>query len=149
MDVGTHPNAEAATTGATPHSPLPLHPWTLIYDGDCAFCRRCVALLARWDRHSRVRAVPFQEEEGLVGLPPIPLQALGQAMHLATPDGAVLLGAAAAPAILRLLPGGIPLAWAFAVPGVERLAAAVYGVVARNRHRLGCGSATCTRGHPG
>jgi len=45
--------------------------WTLIYDGDCAFCRRCVALLERWDRRGRVRAVPFQAEDALVGLPSV------------------------------------------------------------------------------
>ena len=84
--------------------------WTLLYDGDCAFCRRCVALLERWDRRGRVRAVPFQAEDALVGLPSIPRAALHQAMHLVAPDGAV------------------------------------YRVVARNRHRLGCGSATCARG---
>ena len=120
--------------------------WTLIYDGDCAFCRRCVALLERWDRRGRVRAVPFQAEDALVGLPSIPRAALHQAMHLVEPDGAVLAGAAAAPAILRLVPGGTPLAWVFAVPGVPRVAGAVYRVVARNRHRLGCGSATCAQG---
>ena len=40
--------------------------WTLIYDGDCAFCRRCVALLERWDRRGRVRAVPFQAEDACI-----------------------------------------------------------------------------------
>ncbi len=68
--------------------------WTLIYDGDCAFCERCVALIERWNRLGRVRAVPFQGEDALVG-------------------------AAAAPALLRVVPGGTLLAWVFAVPGVS------------------------------
>jgi len=140
------PLASLASGPESLHAVTAAREWTLIYDGDCAFCRRCVALLAQWDRHGRVRAVPFQEEKALVGLPSIPLRALHQAMHLVAPDGAVLPGAAAVPEILRLLPGGTPLSWAFAAPGVPRVAAAIYRVVARNRHRLGCGSATCPNG---
>lgn len=67
-------------------------------------------------------------------------------MQLVGPDGSVRAGARAAPVILRLLPLGRPLAWLFAVPGVPWVAQRVYRVVARNRHRLGCGSAVCARG---
>ena len=138
--------AEARPRAAGPgHSSL-LPPWTLIYDGDCRFCRRCVALLRSWDRGGRLSAVPFQSDHDLESLPRIPRSSLEQAMHLVAPDGGMLAGAAAAPAILRLLPGGRPLAWAFAFPGIPAVANAVYRAVARNRHRLGCGSTSCTRG---
>ena len=120
--------------------------WTLIYDGDCDFCRRCVRLLARWDTHRRVRTAPFQDAGALAGLPTIPRAALEAAMQLVTPSGGVLGGARAAPSILRLLPGGRPLAALLHLPGVPALAGRVYAAVARNRHRLGCGSAACTRG---
>lgn len=120
--------------------------WTLIYDGDCRFCRRFVRLLERWDRRGRLRAVPFQSAAELALLPPIARASLEQAMHLVSPDGVVLAGAAAAPAILRLLPGGRLLAWTFRIPGVPAFAEVVYRSVARNRHRLGCGSSTCERG---
>jgi predicted DCC family thiol-disulfide oxidoreductase YuxK len=121
--------------------------WTLLYDGDCTFCRRCVAALAAWDRRRRLRFVPFQDAVVLAALPGIPRAALEQAMHLVSPDGTLAAGAAAAPAILRLLPGGRVLTRLFAVPGVPRVAAQLYTAVARNRHRLGCGSGTCSRGH--
>ena len=121
--------------------------WTLIYDGECTFCRRCVAALAAWDRRRRLRFVPFQDAGALAELPGIPRAALEQAMHLVSPDGARAAGAAAAPAILRLLPGGRVLTWLFAVPGVPHVAAQLYSAVARNRHRLGCGSRICSRGH--
>lgn len=120
--------------------------WTLVYDGDCAFCRRCVDLVGRWDVHRRVRAVTFQDPDGLAGLPPIPRPALEAAMHLVSPSGEVRAGAEAVPAILRLLPLGPAAAWVFAIPGVPALAARFYGAVARNRHRLGCGSNACRRG---
>jgi predicted DCC family thiol-disulfide oxidoreductase YuxK len=90
--------------------------------------------------------VPFQDAHALAGLPAIPRSALEQAMHLVSPEGLVLPGAAAAPALLRLLPGGALLAPLFRLPGVGWSADRVYRIIARNRHRLGCGSATCTRG---
>jgi predicted DCC family thiol-disulfide oxidoreductase YuxK len=120
--------------------------WVLVYDGECAFCRRCIALLARWDSRRHIRAVPFQDAAALAVLPPIPHRALEQAMHLVSPGDGIRAGAEAAPAILRLLPGGRPLATLFGIPGVPVLAARIYAAVARNRHRLGCGSAACRRG---
>jgi predicted DCC family thiol-disulfide oxidoreductase YuxK len=121
-------------------------PWTLVYDGACAFCRWCVDLVARWDTRRRVRAVPFQDAGALAALPPIPRPALEAAMHLVSPAGEVRAGADAMPAILRLLPAGRAAAWLFHVPGVPWLARRVYAAVARNRHRLGCGSSACRRG---
>jgi predicted DCC family thiol-disulfide oxidoreductase YuxK len=120
--------------------------WHLVYDGDCAFCARCVALLQRWGPGAPIVYLPFQDQAALAALPPVARSDLEQAMHLFAPDGAVYAGAAAAPALLRLMPGGAALAAVFAVPGVPVLAAQVYRVIARHRHRLGCGSASCQRG---
>lgn len=120
--------------------------WTLVYDGDCNFCQRSVALIRRWDRRGALRCLPFQSDAELAALPAIPRSALEQAMHLVAPDGRVFAGAAAAPETLRLMPGGRPLAWLFGLPGVPFVARRVYQLVARNRHRLGCGSATCPLG---
>jgi predicted DCC family thiol-disulfide oxidoreductase YuxK len=128
----------------TRERPSPDH--VLIFDGDCRFCGRCIALLGRWDRRGRLRFVPFQDARALATLPPIPHQRLEEAMHLVTPDARVWPGADAVPPMLKVLPGGRLVSWIFAVPGVPRLAAAIYRMVARNRHRLGCGSATCTLG---
>lgn len=120
--------------------------WIIIYDGNCDFCLRCVRFLASWDTHHRLRMVPFQDSATLARLPVIPLTALALAMHLVTPSGGVLAGAEAAPAILRLLPGGRPLAALFRLPGIPALAARLYETVARNRHGLGCGLASGARG---
>ncbi len=119
---------------------------TLVYDGDCRFCRRCVALLRRWDRAGRLAYAPFQDAVALAALPYLDPRALEQAMHLVTAGGEVRAGAAALPPILGLMPFGRPIAWLFLVPGVPWLAARVYRQVARNRHRLGCGSVTCSLG---
>jgi predicted DCC family thiol-disulfide oxidoreductase YuxK len=67
----------------------------ILYDPDCGFCRVCVAVILRWDRHHRLRAVPG---EGL------------ESWQLILPDGAALSGGAAFSPLFRLLPGGAPLA---------------------------------------
>ena len=67
-------------------------------------------------------------------------------MHLVSPDGRVFAGAEALAPLLRLLPRGGLWAASLALPGANRLAGAVYGWVARRRHRLGCASPVCRRG---
>ena len=69
------------------------HP--ILYDPDCGFCRFCVAVLLRWDRQGRLRAVPGQDLDS---------------WQLVLPDGTVRAAGAAFPPLFRLLPGGAPLA---------------------------------------
>ena len=120
--------------------PLPVRPMgidraTLIYDGECGFCRQAVALVSKWDRERRVTLIPFQEQARVAAFR-IPLPALAAAMHLVLPDGRVRAGADAAPDLLRLLPGKRWLASVFTVPGVLPVARRVYAWVARQRHCL-------------
>lgn len=122
------------------------HPWTLIYDGQCGFCRRWVGAVRRWDRFARVRVVPFQDGDAWQGVPGLALPALEEAVHLIGPDDRVYAGAAAARPLLALLPGGRWLAAPLALPGAQRLASAAYRWVARHRHRDGCASSACHRG---
>lgn len=108
---------------------------TLIYDGECGFCRRSVDVVRRWDRERRLAVVPFQDQARVAAFG-IPLPALAAAMHLVLPDGRVFAGADAAPEILRLLPGKQWLARAFAIPGVLPVARRAYGWIARRRRCL-------------
>jgi predicted DCC family thiol-disulfide oxidoreductase YuxK len=110
---------------------------TLIYDGECGFCRQAVDLVRRWDREHRIALVPFQDQARVAGFG-IPLPALAAAMHLvlAPQDGRVFAGADAAPQILKLLPGRRWLAWPFRVPGVLPAARGLYGWIARRRRCL-------------
>ncbi len=118
--------------------------WTLIYDGDCKFCRRQVNLIARWDRMDRLTAVPFQTAE--LELYGVSREAAEQAMQLVAPSGAVWSGAAAARELAGLLPTLRPFVWMFRVPGAMFLAERTYRWIARHRHRLGCESSVCRRG---
>jgi len=115
---------------------------TLIYDGECGFCQRSVALLRRWDRERRIALVPFQDEARVAAFH-VPLPALAAAMHLVLPppDGRVFAGADAVPQLLRLLPGKRWLAWLFHVPGVQPVARRLYAWIARRRRCLVRGSA--------
>ena len=106
---------------------------TLIYDGECGFCRQAVALVSKWDRERRLTLIPFQDQARVATFR-IPLPALAAAMHLVLPDGRVLAGADAAPDVLRLLPGKRWLARAFTIPGVLPMARRVYAWIARQRH---------------
>src|SRR5213595_3625748 len=108
---------------------------TLIYDGECGFCRKCVDLVLRRDREHRLEVIPFQDQERVAAFG-IPLTALAAAMHLVLPDGRVFAGADAAPELLRLLPGKRWLAWPFSLPGVLPLARRVYAWIARRRRCL-------------
>lgn len=118
--------------------------WTLIYDGDCEFCRRSVGLVDRWDVRDRIDLVPFQSAD--LERYGIPRSAAEEAMHLLDPGGTVWRGAEAAREMLRLLPGGRPLGWLFRLPGFPALAERVYAWIARRRHRFGCSSDVCRRG---
>ena len=108
---------------------------TLIYDGDCAFCQRCARwIAARLPAHAPV--VPFQQAD---------LAALGLSTEQAS-DAAWWIdsdgpqrGHRAVAAALRAA-GGVwkPLGHTLTAPPISPVAAAVYELVARNRHRLGC-----------
>jgi predicted DCC family thiol-disulfide oxidoreductase YuxK len=107
----------------------------LVYDGACGFCRRSLELVLRWDRRGRLRPLALQDPEAHELLGGLPEAERLASWHLVTVDGAVHSAGAAFPPLLRLLPGGPPLA-ALA----ERFPHATergYRLVARNRGRLG------------
>lgn len=91
--------------------------------------------------------VPSSSAEARPDLPALDPAALDQAMHLVLPDGHVLAGARALPALLRAT-GWSLAAVVFRVPGVQSAADRVYRWVANRRHRLGCGPAGCGAGVP-
>jgi predicted DCC family thiol-disulfide oxidoreductase YuxK len=121
--------------------------WTLIYDGDCEFCRRQVRMVERWDTQSRIEPVPFQQAE--LDSYGVSREAVEEAMHLVSPSETVWRGSAAAREILRLLPRGRLLAWLFRLPGAMFMAERAYRWIAKRRHRFGCDSVVCRRGTDG
>ncbi len=110
----------------------PVHPRrpVLIYDGECAFCRRWVRRLARLDRRDAIVLMERQDEaaSATAGRSPDELRL---AAHLVRPDGAVFAGAAAVREAVRWLRGGRLVTAATALPGVMPVAERVYAWVAR------------------
>jgi predicted DCC family thiol-disulfide oxidoreductase YuxK len=102
------------------------HP--ILYDPDCGFCRVCVAVLLRWDRHGRLRPVSLRSTEAEALLEGMPEDERMASWHLvdarwwgngaenATDPhhlgraGALWSAGAAFSPLFRLLPGGAALA---------------------------------------
>ena len=107
----------------------------MLYDRDCGFCRWSLGKLLAWDRAGMLRPVALQDPEAdrlLAGMPESERMA---SWHLVLPDGEVRSGGAAFEPLLRLLPGGGPLAaLARRMPGVTDRG---YRFVAGHRTPLG------------
>lgn len=107
----------------------------ILYDAECRFCRWSLGWVLRWDRRRRLEPVALQDEHARALLGAMPEAERMASWHLVGPDGSIASAGAAAAPLLRLLPGGGPLA---AV--AERFPGAVergYGVVVQHRGRLG------------
>ncbi|MCY4104807.1 MAG: DCC1-like thiol-disulfide oxidoreductase family protein [bacterium] len=110
----------------------------LVYDGDCGFCQRCADWIA--PRLVVDAAVVASQRAPLAALGLNPEQAADAAWWI-DGDGTQHRGHLAITAALGACGGswarlGRTLTW----PGISLLAAGVYELVARNRHRLGCKS---------
>jgi predicted DCC family thiol-disulfide oxidoreductase YuxK len=83
---------------------------TILYDQDCGFCRWSLSKILVWDRRKRLRPLPLQSAEADRLLPGVPEERKMASWHLVTDDGEVFSAGAATAPMLRLLPGGSPLA---------------------------------------
>ena len=113
----------------------------LIYDGDCAFCQRCVDLGGRLPEP--VPTESFQLLDlGTFGL--TPAQARAAAWWVGA-DGSLRRGHRAVAAVLAAQPrrGWRTAGWLIDHPPLSWLAAGGYMLVARFRHRLPGGTAQC------
>jgi len=110
----------------------------LLYDGECALCRKSVSILQRLDWLKRIH---YQNCRETNKLPPsaVPLvpERLLQEMHLVTPDRQRVFHGYGA---FRWMAWRIPLLWLIApllyIPGVPQIGQRVYLWIARNRFRL-------------
>jgi predicted DCC family thiol-disulfide oxidoreductase YuxK len=111
------------------------YPWTLIYDPDCGFCKWSLARVLKLDRGRRIRPVALgtpEADELLSDLEETQRQA---SWHLIARDGTRYSAGAAAPPLLRNLPGGrLPAVLLAAAPALTEWA---YRWVANHRGKLG------------
>jgi predicted DCC family thiol-disulfide oxidoreductase YuxK len=118
--------------------------FALLYDSDCAFCSRVVCWILRWDRRKLLRAVPIASTEA-TRLAPIDPALRARSWHLISPSGRLWSAGEAIAPLMRLLPGGGPIATlASTFPGATN---ATYWFVVRHRDQMGrvTGSRCVTR----
>lgn len=102
----------------------------VIYHDGCAFCRRWVSRLRRWDRRNRLEFLPLQDARASA-IAGVSRETLEQAAHVVMPSGEVFAGAAAFRAVCPLLPGGSLPHLLLRVPGALPLAEHAYRWIAR------------------
>jgi len=108
----------------------------VVYDADCGFCTRS----AHWVD----RAPVSWQSLDLAAVGATREQADNYAGFLTAEGRIIALGAPAIAAAMRARGGWTaPLGWLMTLPGVRTLAALVYPVVARYRHKLPGGTAAC------
>jgi predicted DCC family thiol-disulfide oxidoreductase YuxK len=120
--------------GATPDTPTsgPLDRPLMLYDGRCRFCCRWTE---RW-RHITGSAVDFQPyQQAAARFPHINYEALGRAVHLVEPSGAVTRGAAAVFRSFQLAGVHRWTAWSYQnIPAFAAISDAAYATVAAHRN---------------
>ncbi len=114
----------------------------LVYDGDCAFCQRCI------DVGSKILPVPFQAEPYQF----LPLHDLGLTVQQASsavwwvqPSRPGRSGHRAVAGLLQVQQRWwwSSAGWLLEHPPVSAVAAWMYALIARHRHRLPGGTAQC------
>jgi predicted DCC family thiol-disulfide oxidoreductase YuxK len=108
---------------------------TILYDSDCGFCRWSLAKVLGWDRRGALRPVAITSDEGVSLLKELPEERRLASWHLVDRDGRLHSAGAAFPPLLRLLPGGGPLAALSA--RAPRLTERAYSFVAGHRSLWG------------
>ena len=104
---------------------------TLVYDGDCAICRRWVDY---WRELTGEGVLYRAYQEAAADFPAISTQTFQRAIQFIEPGGRVYSGAAAAFRVLRHAPGRAPWWWCYAhLPGFAPLGEWLYAVLARHR----------------
>lgn len=120
---------------------------TLIYDGECAFCRRSIAWFQARDPDRRLAYLPRQSPERATRYPQLDDARYQGAMQCIGPEGTIHSGANAIATALRHLHGrgwrclGHVMQW----PGVRFGAHLAYRWIAKNRYRFHCHDTACRR----
>jgi predicted DCC family thiol-disulfide oxidoreductase YuxK len=113
----------------------------LLYDGDCAFCSSCARALERIHANAEIVAWQLTDLDALG----VTAEQASDSVQWVELDGAVSSGHEAIAAMLKTaaLPIWRAIGALILLPGVSSVAAQVYRVVAKNRHRLPGGTPAC------
>jgi predicted DCC family thiol-disulfide oxidoreductase YuxK len=118
---------------------------TVLYDGQCRFCRSQIAILRRLDLAGTLAFTSLYDPSVRIDFPEIPHDELLEQMFVVDTAGRARGGAQAVRYLTRRLPLLWPLAVPLHVPGTLPLWTAIYRWVARHRMRIAgsCEDGTC------
>lgn len=126
---------------------------TVIYDGECGFCRRSMEVLRKLDQEGVLELVESQTPGVQERFPWIGPEAYARAIQLVEPGGHTTEGAAAVERLCSIIPAGRRIGWLYRVPFARPMADRVYAWISRNRTTvtLDCGEhcSKDTRGKDG
>jgi predicted DCC family thiol-disulfide oxidoreductase YuxK len=119
---------------------------TLVFDGDCGFCTRSVALMPKSIART-TEVVPYQRADlAALGLTP---EQCADAVQWVADDGSIASGHAACGRAMQQ--GSLPLriiGTLLLLPPLSWLSAGLYRLVANNRMRLPGGTPACAAPPP-
>ena len=108
---------------------------TLLYDGECGFCRWATGLLLRWDTRRRLRPLALQDALTAELLPWMSEEDRFASFHVVDDEGLIRSGGEALPPLFAGLASTRPLG--HALGAVQPATNALYRVIAANRSRIG------------
>lgn len=114
----------------------------VLYDGECAPCRRAIHRLERFDNTGAPEMIDLHSRDARARFAELEIGALLYEMHVIDDRGRVYRGARGVNEIIRRQRGPrrfAALLWY--VPGVAWTADRIYKFVAARRHRGGCATA--------
>jgi predicted DCC family thiol-disulfide oxidoreductase YuxK len=113
---------------------------TLIFDGDCALCRKSAEWIRARDTHSAFDYLPYQDATLQRRFPEISRRECERALHLVAADGQLTVGADALPDILSRLPRWRRVAPVLRLRALRPLSRWLYRRIARTRSRVSTSS---------
>jgi predicted DCC family thiol-disulfide oxidoreductase YuxK len=122
-----------ATATTPPQRPAE---FVVVYDGQCAFCRKQVERFRRRDAQKVFEYLSRQAEGIEQRFPGLADGDFDSGMRLVHPDQSISVGADAVYEIARRVSGWKRLAWLYRVPVLNSICRAGYAWIAKNRHKL-------------
>ena len=119
---------------------------TLLYDGECGFCRKSLDVLAAFDYLRAIELIDANDRALVAArFPELPPLDFDSAMYAVDSRGAIYSGFDAFRAALWSSPVLALLAWTWYLPGVRAAGTRVYARVARTRRCAPRGLSANTR----
>ena len=118
---------------------------TVLYDGQCRFCRSQIAILRSLDLTGRLGFTSLHDPSVARDFPEIPRDDLLAEMFVVDRQGTTWRGAGAVRYLSRHIVALWPLALPLHIPGTMPLWQGLYRFIARNRYRIAgtCDEGTC------